>query len=72
MLGGLGGGRKKPTVGVTKCMAMLIDSATGRVTRPERLQGREREKGIEGEEEEAMHGGDDVSVVDIDCCKQFN
>lgn len=63
MLGGLGGGQKRHTAGVTKCMAMLIDSATGRVTRLERPQGREKEKGIEGEGEEAMHGGDDVPVL---------
>ena len=72
MLGGLGGGRKKHIVEVTKCMAMLIDSATGRATRRERLQGREKEKGIEGEGKEAMHGGDDVSLIHIDCCKQFD
>ena len=63
MQGGLGGGQKSHTVGVTKCMAMLIDSATGRATRLERLQGREKEKGREGEGEAAMHGGDDVPVL---------
>lgn len=63
MLGGQVGGQRRPIVGATKCMAMLIDSATGRATRPERLQGREREKGTEGEEEEAMRGGDDVPFL---------